>query len=274
MPTALYKSKIPVIFRDLNEGWMRGTPDVAPSTGAVPRDFSIDPVEMRDSPDSIKTIPQSDWDAAFEKGEEAEDSLEHLYLRGDKPAFELLDQDGFPDCWYHSTAHAVMMDQVKQNLTPVVRLNAVAGATLLGRTRGAWCGLSMKDARDNGIPPICAEAPYQSRNVKNNAALQAKRKLHRDLEDWYDMAKAEYDQDLSRDQLATCLFNNLPCPSDYNRFAHSMLSIRWVRIEKGLWGPLTLNSWQGFGYHGLCVLAGMVPDGSCALRSSTPSVAA
>lgn len=270
-----YKGKIPIIVRSLNEGFIRGTPDDPPSTGAVPRDFSVDPVEMRDSPDQMKTIPPSDYDAYYDEGEEAEDSLEHLYLRGDKPAFEFLDQDGFPDCWMHSPCHAVMVDQLKQNL-PVQRLNAVACATMIGRLNGGWCGLGLKFLRDNGAPVIGTgpgQWPYQSRRGKDDSTLRSAMKLHRNLEDWYDMAKAEYDQDLSKEQLATCLFNNLPCPSDYNRFGHSMLSMRWVRIERGVWGPLTLNSWQGFGYHGLCVLQNMVPDGSCALRSSTPVAA-
>lgn len=269
---SLYKGKIPIVFKDLNEGFIRGTPDIAPATGAVPRDFTVQPVEMRDSPSAMKLIATTDYDAYYDEGEAAEDSLEHMYLRGDKAAFEYLDQGSFPDCWCHSTAHAIMFDQLKQNL-PVVRLNGVAAATLMGRTDGGWCGLSMKYAREKGFPPICSDAPYQSRNVKNTATLQAAMKLHADLEDWYDLSKAEYDQDLTKGQLATALFNNLPCPSDYNRFGHSMLSIRYVRIEAGLWGQLTLNSWQGFGYYGLCVLANMVPDGSCALRSSTPNAA-
>jgi hypothetical protein len=167
------------------------------------------------------------------------------------------------------------MDRAKQNLPPI-RLNAVAVATLLGRTNGGWCGLSMKFARENGYPVVGTgpgEWPYQSRHGKDTPELRAAMKQHRDLEDWYDLAKAEYDQDLSKGQLATCLFDNLPAPSDYNRFGHSMLSLRKVRIERGSWGYLTLNSWKGFGYYGLCVLAEMEPDGSCALRSSTPSAA-
>lgn len=271
MPS-LYKGKIQIIFRDLNEGFTRGTPDVAPSTGAVPRDFHIDPVEMRDSPSAMQLYKESDYDALYDAGEEAEDSLEHLYLRGDKPAFEFLDQDGFPDCWCHSTAHAGMFDALKQNL-PVTRLNAVAMATLMNRTNGGWCGLSMKFMREKGAPPIGPLAPYQSRRVQDTAELRAQMNLHRDLEDWYDLGKAEYDQDLSKGQLVTCLFNNNPSPSDYNRFGHSMLSIRYVRYERGAWGLLTLNSWQGFGYYGLCVLASMMPDGSCSLRSSTPVAA-
>src|SRR5574338_729599 len=113
----LYKGKIPICRRSLNEGFIRGMPDVEHlATGAIPRDFSVDPVEMRDSPSGMKTYDPSEWDALYDKGEEAQDSLEHLYLRGDNPAFQFLDQNGFPDCWCHSTAHAAMFGYLLQNL--------------------------------------------------------------------------------------------------------------------------------------------------------------
>lgn len=273
----LYKGKIPIIRRSLNEGFIGNTPDTMPATGAVPRDFDVDPVALRDSPDKIKLYNESEYDALYDKGEANEDSLEHLYLRGVAAGkFEYLDQNGFPDCWAHSTAHAIMVGYLVQNL-PVPRLNAVAAATLMGQTNGGWCGLSMKFAREKGCPLVGTgpgEWPYQSRRGNNTPELQANMAKYRVLEDWYDLGKREYDQDLSSQQLATCLFNNLPSPSDYNRFGHSMLSLRYVRIERGSWGLLTLNSWKGFGYHGLCVLAGMWPDGSCAMRVSTPTAAA
>ncbi len=154
-----------------------------------------------------------------------------------------------------------------------MRLNAVAIATLMNRTNGGWCGLSMKYIRDNGIPTVgtgSGQWPYQSRRGSDTAELRANMKLHRDLEDWYDMGSAEYDQSMTKGQLATCLFDNNPSPSDYNRFGHSMLSLRYIPSLNGI---LTLNSWQGFGYHGLCVLENMVPDNAVSLRSSTPSAA-
>ncbi len=273
MAVELYKGLVPIIRRDLNEGFIRGTPDDMPSTGAVPRDYTIDPVEMRDSPDQIKLYSPSDYDALYDAGEDAEDSLEHLFLRGDKPAFELLDQNGFPDCWCHSTAHAIMFDALKQNL-PIPRINAVAMATMMKQLNGGWCGLSMKFVRDNGAPIVgngIGQWPYQSRKGNDTPQLRANMKRHQSLEDWYDVSREVYDQKLTKSQLATCLFDNLPSPSDYNRFGHSMLSVRYVRIEAGSYGILTLNSWKGFGYHGLCVLAEMVPDSACSLRAGTPS---
>jgi hypothetical protein len=266
-----YKQKIPIIRRSFDEGFLRGLPDPEHmSRGAVPRDYAVDPVEMRDSPNAMTLYDPSDYGALYDAGEENQDTLEHLYLRAAEAGeFEFLDQNGFPDCWMHSPAHAVMLDRLKQNL-PFVKLNAVAAATMTGRTNGGWCGLGMKKIRDDGIPAVGPDAPYQSRRYNNTPALRADMAKYKGLEDWYDLGRQEWDQTLSDRQISTCLFNNLPVPSDYNRHAHSVLSIRKVRVERGFWGWLTLNSWKGFGYHGLCVMTEPI-NGACALRSSTPS---
>jgi hypothetical protein len=239
----------------------------------VERDFDIDPVMMGDSPDGIQLIPDSEWDARWEEAEANETSLEHMYLRGDKPAFELLDQNGFPDCWAHSTAHAMMFDRLKQNL-PVVRFNAVAIATLLRQTNGGWCGLSGKFVRQDGAPVIGTgpgEWPYQSRKGKDTPELRAMMALYKSTEDWYDLGKREYDQVLAKNQQVTMSFQNNPVPADTMPYGHSMCQIRVVRVEKGRWLPLILNSWKGWGYHGLGVLP-IWPNNSIAIRSTTSTV--
>src|SRR5690348_11436726 len=274
MAVELFQGRIPIIRRSLDDGWIRGAAEEV-STGCIPRDFTVDPVRMGDSPDGMKLIPESEWDARFDEQEAQQSSLQHLYLRGDQPAFEFLDQNGFPDCWAHSTAHAIMLNRMAQNL-PVVRLNAVAVATLLRQTDGGWCGLSMKFARENGYPVIGTgpgEWPYQSRHGKDTPELRASMALHKSLEDWYDLGRQEYDQELSTQQIATCGFNNWPTALDFNKYSHSMAGLRRVRIERGAWGELILNSWIRYGYFGLIVIPDSTarPDNAVALRSSTPS---
>lgn len=275
----LYKGKIPIIRGSLDAGFVRG--DVPKpeelSYGAIPRDYDIDPVAMGDSPTAMKLWEPSDWDALYDEQEAQEDSLEHIYLRGGKPAFEFLDQDGFPDCWAHSSAHAMMFDRMKQNLPPV-RFNAIAVATLMRQLQGGWCGLSMKFIRENGIPVIGTgpgEWPYQSRKGRDTPELRAAMTKHKAEEDWYDLGKKEYDQHLSDKQLATCGFENWPAPVDFNKYSHSMCQIRMVRIEKGAWGGLICNSWKGYGYFGLIVipLTTARSDNAVALRASTPTAA-
>lgn len=273
----LYKGKIPIIRRSLNDGFIRSAAPGDLSYGAIPRDYDVDPVIMRDSPDSMKVYEPTDWDAIYEEQEAQESSLGHMYLRGDKPAFDFLDQDGFPDCWAHSSCHALMLERMKQNLPPV-RFNAVAIATLLRQTNGGWCGLSMKFIRENGAPVIgtaSGQWPYQSRNGRDTPELRASMAQHKAYEDWYDLGRKEYDQKLSDKQLFTCGAENWPAPVDFNDYGHSMTSLGKVRIEKGAWGLLILNSWKTFGYFGLCVIPDTTsrPNNAVALRASTPSAA-
>lgn len=271
----LYLGKIPIINRSLDDGFIRGDVPTELSTGCIERDFAIDPVLMGDSPSGMALVDLSEYDARYEEQEREQSSLLHMFLRGDKPAFVNLDQNGFPDCWAHSTAHTIMLDCMKQNL-PIPRLNAVAVATMLRQTNGGWCGLSMKFGREKGFPLAGngpGEWPWQSRHGNDTPELRAAMAKHKAEEDWYDLGSQEWDQHLSDRQLATCGFQDWPAAVDYNKYGHSMAQFCKVRIEKGRWGKATLNSWLGFGYHGVCIIPDDVamPNNAVALRASTPT---
>lgn len=265
----LYKGIIPIVNRSLNEGWIRGLPESV-ATGCIPRDYKIDPVEMRDSPSAIKLLKRSEWDAAYEEQERFENTLLHLFLRADpKPVFE--DQNGFPDCWYHGPANAYKLACMRDG-QPIPEINAVAGATLLGRTNGGWSGLAMKDMRDNGAPMRgngSGEWPKHTRNTKyNTAEFKANRQKHKVLEDWYDLGSEVYDQEMSAEQIFTCCYNNMPGSGDWNRHGHAMAIGAVVRLERGSWGPLVWNSWLEFGYLGWAVLREQWPNNAVFLRSA------
>lgn len=250
------------------------------SFGAVERDYSIYPETMFAQPTEMEIIPETEWDARYAEQESTQSSMEHIFLSspGGTPAFANLDQDGFPDCWAHSTGHSIMLDRLKQNL-PVVRVNPVGVATLLKQTSGGWCGLSAKFARENGYPPIgtgTGEWPYQSRKGKDTPELRANMTKFKVVEDWVDLTQQVYSQNLTRAQLSTCLFNNIPCPVDFNWWSHSVCAVRWVKLEAGGWGLLILNSWgPSWGRNGLGILKGsqMVPNGAVATRMTTASAA-
>src|SRR6185503_1038042 len=159
--------------------------------GLVPRDYSKYPETMFAPPDQIVLVPESEWDARYDEQEETQSSLEHIYLSGPNggPAFVNLDQNGFPDCWCHSTAHSIMLDRLKQGL-PYLQLNAVAVATMMKQTNGGWCGLSAKWARENGYPVVGTgpgQWPYQTRNNHDTPELRANMALHKIEEDWVDL---------------------------------------------------------------------------------------
>lgn len=246
--------------------------------GAVPRDFKVDPPEMFDPPSGIPLIPQSEWDARYDEQEACKSSLEHLYLSGPngEPLFENLDQDGDGHCWAYSTGHSLMIERLKQG-EPVVRLNPHSIATCLRTFNGGWCGKSAKFATEVGCAPEgtgAGEWPLHSNNTSlDTPAMRAAMGRFRIAEQWVDLTREVYDQNLEDQYAASCLFRNEPCPSDYPWWSHSVCRIRRVRIEAGSWGDLILNSWKGWGRHGLGVIRGsqMRTMGSLAIRFVNPA---
>lgn len=249
--------------------------DPAQSFGLVPRDYSVDPPEMFSPASEMDVIPQTEWDARYDEQEANQSSLEHLYLGGPNgsPRFVNLDQNGDGDCWAYSTGHAAMLDRLKQNLPPV-RFNPHFIATYLKRFNGGWCGASAKVLSEVGILPEgggALEWPLHSHNASLlTQARLAEAAKYKSVEDWRDLTRQVWDQKMTTLQLATCGFMNVPAPSDFNWWSHSVCQVRWVRIEAGSWGPLILNSWKGWGRHGLAVLRGSqaIANGAVAIRST------
>lgn len=268
-----YKNVIPIIETDLPATNLSHPMDV--NFGMVPRDYSVDPEPMFAQPSEMELIPQSEWDARYDEQEALQSSLEHIYLSGPNggPAFINLDQNGDGYCWNYSIGQSKMMDRLRRNL-PMVRFNPHAGAAIIkgGRDEGGWCGLGAKFAREHGMAVEGngrGQWPLHSRNLQNDTAeLRAEMAKFKIEEEWTDLTKQVYDQNLTQSQVATCGFNNIPGPRDYNHWGHSVCGLRWVRTEQGAWGQLILNSWKNWGRHGLAVLLGSkaVCNGGLAIR--------
>lgn len=243
--------------------------------GYVPRDFVAQPPNTFSAlPSEIQVYPESDWDALYDEQEAQKSSLEHLYLQGgDSPAFVNLDQNGHGYCWAYSNGTALMLARLRDG-QPLVRLNPHSVAAIIkgGADQGGWCGLSAEFIRKHGMAEEGngpGQWPLHSRSLKNDtAACRESMTRYMVTEDYVDLTASVYDQNLSERQVATCLFNNLPCAVDFNHWSHSVCGIRWVRIERGSFGLLILNSWKGWGRHGLAVLQGgkRRPDGAVCTR--------
>jgi hypothetical protein len=246
--------------------------------GLVPRDYDQFPEPMFAPPSDMQLIPESEWDARYDEQERLQSSLEHIYLSGPNgtPAFVNLDQNGHGYCWAYSTGQSIMLDRLRRNL-PMVRLNPHATAAIIkkGRDEGGWCGQSAKFAREIGYALEGNQAgqwPLHSRDLRNDTQeLRAQMAKYKIDEDFVDLTRQVYDQNLTTAQVATCGFLNIPGPGDYNWWGHSVCRVRWVRIERGSWGQLILNSWKGWGRHGLGVLRGSkaICNGALAVRSTT-----
>lgn len=272
-----YKKFIPIIDTESNAFNDVLFPKDA-TFGLVPRDYSEYPEEMFSPPSEMDLIPESEWDARYDEQEEQKSSLEHIYLSGPNgtPAFVNLNQNGHGYCWAYSVGHAIMIDRLRRNLPPV-RLNphSVAAIIKRGRDEGGWCGLSAKFGRENGFAPEGngpGQWPLHSRDLRHDTpALRAEMAKYKLDEEWVDLTRSIYDQNLTRAQLATSELMNIPGPADFNWWRHSVCRIRLVRVERGNWGRLILNSWPNWGRYGLGVLIGnkAVPNGALAIRSTT-----
>ena len=202
-------------------------------------------------PSEIPLIPRSEWDARIKEQEERQSSLEHFFNKATNLPVKFLHQNGHGYCWAYSTGNAVMMLRALNN-QPYIRLNphAVAAIIKKGRDQGGWCGLSAKFLREVGIPTEAFWKVHSLNTSQDTPAMRANAALHKVTENWIDLTSAIYDQQLSTDQLASCLLQNIPCAVDYDEWGHSICAVRWVKIEKGSYGPRILNSWLGWGDNG------------------------
>lgn len=238
--------------------------------GYVPRNYHAYPAEMFAQPTDMKLIPRSEWDARIDEQEERQSSLEHIRMSGNNGTMiPSLDQNGQGYCWAYSTTMCVMLLRALNN-QPYVRLSAHAIACKIKgfRDEGGWCGLSAKFQKEVGCPSVAFWKEKSMSRSNDTPETWANAGLHKVTEDWVDLTRQVYDQNLTIDQLATCLLTNTPCAIDYDEWGHSIAALRWVRIEKGAYGPKILNSWtDGWGDRGMSVInRSWNVDGAVALR--------
>lgn len=239
--------------------------------GAVPRDFAIDPPEMFAPPDEMPLIPRSEWSARIKEQKELGARLSDIRNRADNGVpMKALDQNGQGYCWFYSITGTVMMVRAVNN-QPYVRLSGHGGACKVKnfKNEGGWCGLGAKFARETGIPSVAVWPEKSMSRANDNVETWANAAKHKIAEDWVDLAKPVYDQNLTFDQVASCLLTGIPCAVDFNWWAHSVCALDLVEVEPGSFGLLILNSWtDGWGENGTGILRGSKaqPNGAVATR--------
>lgn len=179
------------------------------------------------------------------------------------------------NCWAYSVGHSIMLDRLKRRKN-LIRLNPHSVAAIIknGRDEGGWCGEAAQFCSDVGIAPEGTgegEWPGHSRDVRlDTPELRHEMAKFRINEQWTDLTRQVWSRNLTMAQVATSGFNNLPGPRDYYWWSHSVCGLRWVRIERGSWGQLILNSWLRWGRFGLAVIRGnkAIPDGALSIRTT------
>lgn len=240
--------------------------------GYEPRNFATHPLSMFAPPSGLALIPRSEWSARIKEQEATKSRLSDVRNAADngKP-FVNLDQGQVGYCWAHSTVHCVMVSRAVNN-QPFVPLSAYAVAAIIkrGRDEGGWCGLSAQFCRENGVPAQ-KYWPQGDRSLSNDTPeMRANAALHKVTEDWVDLARPVHSQNLTFDQVATCLLAGVPCAVDFDWWGHSVCALDLVEPEPGSFGLRILNSWKNWGDNGTGILKGSkaIPVGAIAVAAT------
>lgn len=250
------------------------------SRGLIPRDYSKHPRGYLACAPAIDfpTIPRSEWSARIKEMEAQKSRLSDIRLVGNAgQIIPSLDQNGKGYCWAHSSTSAVMMLRAASN-QPYVPLSAYAVACIIKsyRDEGGWGAQSLDFIQSRGVPSQQFWPQKSMARSNDTPACWENAALHKVTEGWVDLAAAQYDRNLTFDQVMTLLLSRIPVVGDFNWWGHSVCLIDPVEVEAGSFGVRILNSWgDGWSDRGMGVLSGSkaVPDGSVAPRVTGASVA-
>ncbi len=258
------------VFCPIINGEMKGH-------GLVPRDRSKYPPQMFDPPTGIVLIAEAEYDERIAAQDRDESSLHHIRMRAvNGRPMPTLDQNGQGYCWAYSTTRGVMLYRAASNM-PYVRLSAHAiGCMVKGfRDEGGWCGLSAKFHREKGCPSVAfwVEKSMSRSNDRPETWMNAL--LHRVTEEFVDLTRDVYDQNLTKRQIETCLLSNIPVAVDYNEWSHSICATRLRKVEAGSYSPQIDNSWSDeWGDNGTGIIrTSWDVDGAVAIRVAGASAA-
>lgn len=229
--------------------------------------------EMLSAPTEIPLIPKSEWIPRIRDRKKYKTGLrDSIFKRG--KIGPVKDQNGQGYCWFYSVTRSVEYARAIMGLD-YVPLSAHSGACVIKnfQNQGGWCGLAAQFIREKGIVPESlwpAKSMSRSYNTEENWKEAEKYKI---VEDYVDLTKPVYDQNIPYEYVVSCLLQNIPVVLDYNWWGHSVLGVDLEEID-GQEAIDIDNSWTpGWGDNGTARLQGSrrVPDGAIATRVVNPS---
>lgn len=227
-------------------------------------------------PSEMPLIPESEWIPMIRDRKKHKTGLRHVRETkgpngGRMPS---KDQNGQGYCWAYSVTRTCEYARAVMNLEYVpLSAHSVACKVKGFRDEGGWCGLSAQFVRASGIVPESLW-PAKSMNRGNDTAANwEEAKKYRILEDFVDVTRAVYDQNLSWPMQVSLLLQNIPYAADRNWWGHSTCDFDCDELD-GEVVILTDNSWtDGWGDNGVGIIRGdrKYINGGVATRVLNPS---
>jgi C1A family cysteine protease len=223
-------------------------------------------------PAEIPLIPESEFIPRIRDRKKYKMGLRDLFDA--RKIGKVKDQNGQGYCWAYSVTRTAEYVRAIANLEYVpLSAHSVACKVKGFRDEGAWCGLSAQFIRANGIVPESLWPAKSMNRAHDTAANWQEAAKFRILEDFVDLSRAVYDQNLTFNQVVSCLLQNIPCAVDFNWWGHSVCAVDVAERD----GEVCLdidNSWtESWGTNGTGLLQGSrkIPNGAVATRVINPA---
>lgn len=254
-------------------------------SGLIPRNYETHPQGYlgNSAPpfdlDSMPLIPREEWPERQQDMIATESQLSNIRATGNNGGYiPAKDQNGQGYCWFYSGTACVQLLRAVANL-PYVALSGHSGAWVIknGRNQGGWGAQGLDFMIERGIVPeeLWPAKSMDGRryNTEENWEVATQYKV---IEGFVDLAPAQYNRDMTFDQVVTCLLSRIPVIGDFNWWGHSVALMDLVKttdsrdlFDVNTWGTKCLNSWtDNWGRRGEGVLKGRkgIPNGGAAPR--------
>lgn len=289
-----------------------GSDQLPRAKGLTPRNYHTHPMGCYGSilpytAVDLKPFDRSTWAERIQAQIADKGRCSDIRARGkNKQPIPSTDQNGKGYCWQHSGTSATLIIRAKANLK-FADLSAYAGACVQKnfRDEGGWGAQGVDFIISRGLPTSEFWPQRSMSRANDNPRTWENAALHKLTEGWIDLAAAQYDRNLSFEQVVTCLLAGFPVVVDFNWWSHSVcacdvvngsgmrLKTRSASGKKAsvaefemIWGmrdEVTAgygiriwNSWgDSWSSQGMGVLTGnqAIPDGSVCPRAVLASAA-
>jgi hypothetical protein len=139
---------------------------------------------------------------------------------------------GVHNCWAHSGVSAHLCLRAREN-QPYADLSAYAVACVIKHfaDEGGWGAQGLDFQVERGCPTAKFWPQQGTSRSYDNAETWADAAKHKIIEGWYDLNQAQYDRNLTWNQVCTCLLSRIPVVVDYNWWSHSVCAVKLIKAS-------------------------------------------